>query len=150
MKLFISKYQIDWPNHIIGFFSALFGILIAFELDEWREERNQIEIARVAFENLKKEIQINQNSLHENISNNVNYIDALQSLTGKMDNQLRFVGVRAEADSINVNFSRWYLLNGLILLGVKRTGQLYTLACITLQFPLCKPLRGSRPKLQEH
>lgn len=106
MEPFFSKYQIDWPNHIIGFFSALFGILIAFELDEWREERNQIEIARVAFENLKKEVQINQNSLHENISNNVNYIDALQSLFDKMDNQLRFVGVRAEADSINLNFSQ--------------------------------------------
>ena len=50
MKSFLSSYKIDWANHIIGFFSALFGILIAFELEEWRDEKNQIEIARVAFE----------------------------------------------------------------------------------------------------
>lgn len=61
MRLRIGK--IDWPNHAIGFFSALFGILIAFELDQWRETRNHQEEARNAFDKLKQEIQINKNSL---------------------------------------------------------------------------------------
>jgi hypothetical protein len=106
MKFSVAQYKIDWPNHLIGFFSALFGILIAFELEEWRDEKNQVEIARVAFENLKKEVQINQNSLHENIANNIRHINSLQSLFIKMDNQLKFVGSRAEADSINQNFNQ--------------------------------------------
>ena len=106
MKFSVSQYKIDWPNHIIGFFSALFGILIAFELEEWRDEKNQIEIARIAFENLKKEVQINQNSLHENVANNIRHINTLQELLSKMDYQLRFTGSKAEADSINQNFSQ--------------------------------------------
>ena len=105
MKFSVSQYKIDWPNHVIGFFSALFGILIAFELEEWRDEKNQIEIARIAFENLKKEVQINQNSLHENVANNIRHINTLQELLDKMDNQLRFTGSKVEADSINQNFS---------------------------------------------
>ena len=105
MKFSVSQYKIDWPNHIIGFFSALFGILIAFELEEWRDKKNQIEIARIAFENLKKEVQINQNSLHENVANNIRHINTLQELLSKMDNQLRFTGSKVEADSINQNFS---------------------------------------------
>ena len=106
MKFSVSQYKIDWPNHIIGFFSALFGILIAFELEEWRDEKNQIEIARIAFENLKKEVQINQNSLRENIAINVKHLKSLQALLNRMDNQLGFIGSKEEADSINRNFSQ--------------------------------------------
>ncbi len=106
MKFSVSQYKIDWPNHIIGFFSALFGILIAFELEEWRDEKNQIEIAHIAFENLKKEVQINQNSLHENIAINIKHLKSLQGLLSQMDNQLGFIGSKAEADSINKHFSQ--------------------------------------------
>jgi hypothetical protein len=106
MKFSTSQYKIDWPNHVIGFFSALFGILIAFELEEWRDEKNQIEIARIAFENLKKEVQINQNSLRENIAINVKHLKSLQALLNRMDNQLGFIGSKEEADSINRNFSQ--------------------------------------------
>ena len=106
MRFSLSSYKIDWPNHIIGFFSALFGILIAFELEEWRDQKNQVEIAQIAFENLKKEIQINQNSLHENVANNINHITALQSLLPKLDSQLKFTGSLIEADSINQYFGQ--------------------------------------------
>lgn len=106
MKFSVSQYKIDWPNHLIGFFSALFGILIAFELEEWRDQKNQVEVARVAFENLKKEVQINQNSLHENVANNIKHINTLQALFSKIDTQLRFTGSKAEADSINQNFGQ--------------------------------------------
>jgi hypothetical protein len=106
MKITIPRFQIDLPNHVIGFFSALFGILIAFELDDWREQRNQAALARIAFENLKKEIQINQNALHENITNNLDHIQDLIGILPKLDHQLRFIGTKREADSINSNFSK--------------------------------------------
>lgn len=104
MKFSVSQYKIDWPNHIIGFFSALFGILIAFELEEWRDQRNQVEIARIAFENLKKEIENNRTTLHENVSANIQHLRTLQSLLHQLDNQLKFSGTSMEADSINQNF----------------------------------------------
>jgi hypothetical protein len=100
MKSFLSRYRIDWPNHTIGFFSALFGILIAFELEEWRDQRNKAEIARIAFENLRNEVKINQSSLRSNVANNIRHLTTMQQLLPKLDNQLRFTGSAAEADSI--------------------------------------------------
>jgi len=64
-----SSWRVDWPNHLIGFFSALFGILIAFELDEWREAKNNREEAHNAFDKIKQEIQINKGALHEAVKN---------------------------------------------------------------------------------
>ena len=106
MKFSISSYRIDWPNHIIGFFSALFGILIAFELEGWRDQKSQAETVFIAFENLKKEIQNNQTTLHENVSANINHISKLQGLLSRMDNGLRFSGSLAEIDSVNRNFGQ--------------------------------------------
>ena len=106
MKLSLPPFKIDWPNHLIGFFSALFGILIAFELDNLREAHNQADLSRIAFENLKKEIQINQSLLHENTSNNLRYIHSLQGLLPQINNQLLFIGTTEEADSVNLHFGK--------------------------------------------
>jgi hypothetical protein len=100
-KRSLRKISIDWPNHTIGFFSALFGILIAFELDSWWEQRNQEELVAQAFERLKTEILINQNSLHSNVRDNLEKISKLKSVLEKVDEKLLFTGTRAEADSIN-------------------------------------------------
>lgn len=103
-KLSLPKVPIDWPNHTIGFFSALFGILIAFELDSWREHRNQDELVAQAFERLKTEILINQNSLHSNIRDNLGKIDALKRVMERVTENLMFNGTPGEADSINKTF----------------------------------------------
>ncbi len=102
----VPDFKIDWPNHIIAFFSALFGILIAFELDQWRERNNDQELAQNAFANLRNEVEINKNILHENIRGNLKAIRSLQEILMKIDNQLRFQGTPQEADSINKNFSK--------------------------------------------
>ncbi len=110
MKFTLPKTSIDWPNHLIGFFSALFGILIAFELDSWRERRNQEEVVAQAFDRLKTEISINQNSLHSNVAINLRKIAVLKRLADKLSDNLLFMGSKPEADSINQFF------HGLILI----------------------------------
>jgi hypothetical protein len=111
MKFSLQRYKIDWPNHTIGFFSALFGILIAFQLDDWREERNQAALAHVAFVNLQKEVQDNQTTLHENINNNLNSLHSLQNLLPRMNDRLQFTGTRTDADSLNSNFGNIVFIN---------------------------------------
>lgn len=39
--------KIDWRNHFVAFLSALLGIFIAFQLENWREGR--IERERVSY-----------------------------------------------------------------------------------------------------
>jgi hypothetical protein len=100
----ISKFSIDWPNHIIGFFSALFGILIAFELDQWRERKQEIEIARNAFTKLKLEVEVNNNSLHEMVHTNQKLVELMiDKVVPFLNNELQFTGSKIEADSINYN-----------------------------------------------
>jgi len=106
MKYFMRiprfKTPIDWPNHTIGFFSALFGILIAFELDQWREQKQEEEVAQNAFAKLKQEIQINRNTLHETVNTNLELLSLLKSkVLPRLNDNLQFTGTRVEADSIN-------------------------------------------------
>jgi hypothetical protein len=105
------KNRIDWPNHLIGFFSALFGILVAFELDEWREQNNQRELTSIALERMITEIEFNQNMLHTNVEENALRIQILHALTDKLDDQLLFTGTRYEADSINRYYAHFILLD---------------------------------------
>lgn len=105
------KLKIDWPNHMIGFFSALFGILIAFELDEWRERQNHQELAAAAFERMKSEIDFNRNVLHANVKQNIERVQVLDRLTEKLNDRLLFTGTVGEADSLNHYFSGYIFIN---------------------------------------
>lgn len=95
-------WRVDWPNHLIGFFSALFGILIAFELDEWREAKNHREDASNAFQKVKQEIGINKNMLHETAKRNLQLLDLLEvELLPYVNEGLEFSGSLVAAKSIN-------------------------------------------------
>jgi hypothetical protein len=111
LPISFPHFNIDWPNHIIAFFSALFGILIAFELDEWRERRKEQELAQSAFANLRNEVGINKNLLHENIRANLQVIRSLQGVLPSIDKNLVFHGSTQQADSINKKFGRLIFVN---------------------------------------
>jgi hypothetical protein len=97
-----SAWRIDWPNHLIGFFSALFGILIAFELEEWRDAKNHQEDARNAFEKTKQEILVNKNALHTSVNTNLQLLDLLESdLFPFINDRLEFIGSAETAININ-------------------------------------------------
>jgi len=94
--------RIDWSNHIVGFFSALFGILIAFELDEWKENRKEEKVAASAFVRLQQEIDINKNTLHATVNSNLSLISDLQTkVMHKVNDKLLFTGTIDEANEIN-------------------------------------------------
>lgn len=94
--------RIDWPNHVVGFFSALFGILIAFELDEWKENTKEEKIAANAFVRLQQEIDINRNMLHEMVNTNLSLIGDLQkTVLTRVNDRLLFTGTIEQANEIN-------------------------------------------------
>src|SRR5688572_23202454 len=99
-----GSWKVDWPNHLIGFFSALFGILIAFELDQWRETKNNQDDAQNAFDKIKQEIQINKSALHETLNTNLKLIGVLEEkLLPHVSDRLEFDGSVVEARSINAS-----------------------------------------------
>lgn len=42
------KSKIDWVNHLIAFLSALLGILIAFQLEDYQEKQQEKEKLQIA------------------------------------------------------------------------------------------------------
>ncbi len=100
MKL--PAWKVDWPNHLIGFFSALFGILIAFELDQWREAKTNEEDALNAFDKIKQEIQINKAALHGVVNGNLQLLAVLESeLIPTINDKLGYQGSAKAALQIN-------------------------------------------------
>jgi hypothetical protein len=94
--------KIDWPNHFVGFFSALFGILIAFELDEWKESRKDDKIADNAFIRMQQEIDMNRNMLRGMVTVNLQMIGDLEGqVLDKVDNRLMFTGTAEQALAVN-------------------------------------------------
>lgn len=99
----VANTRIDWPNHLIGFFSALFGILIAFQLDEWREDTGQRRLATEALKRIQNEANLDKDILRDNISRNEKSIDELVSVLPFVASDLFFTGKYLDADSINRN-----------------------------------------------
>lgn len=140
------RFAIDWPNHLIGFFSALFGILIAFELDQWREQRKEAELAASAFDKMKQEISINKNSLHESIQLNLQLLEVLEeTVLPQIDERFFFRGTNQDAEKYNAQeaFARVAHID-------ETQGALMespsTSALVILCSPSYTPRPGSRPK----
>lgn len=60
--------KIDWRNHLIAFLSALFGILIAFQLEDFSENRKQLERTNTAYDLVIAEIENNIAIYKENVN----------------------------------------------------------------------------------
>lgn len=55
----MKNLKIDWVNHLIGFLTALVGIIIAFQLDDWQERNREKEKLRITLQSIKAEIDNN-------------------------------------------------------------------------------------------
>src|SRR6478609_8636135 len=110
MKFSLSSYKIDWPNHIVGFFSALFGILIAFQLEEWRDQREREQLVQLALQNLKSEIDINKNYYEETMRFNETFLHFLLESSPNISEELTFRGSPTAIDSLNKFFPAHFLI----------------------------------------
>ncbi len=60
--------RIDWRNHFVAFISTLFGIFIAFQLEDWRESRVEKERMKITFQSIKFEIEENLRIYRTNVT----------------------------------------------------------------------------------
>src|SRR6478736_912629 len=104
MKFKFGSIHINWPDHLVGFFSALFGILIAFQLEEWRDQREREQLVQLALQNLKSEIDINKNYYEETTRFNETFLQFLTESSSNISEELTFRGSSTAADSLNKFF----------------------------------------------
>lgn len=60
--------KIDWLNHLIAFFSALLGILIAFQLENYREDLQEKREVKQVISIFKSEIENNLEIYRKNVN----------------------------------------------------------------------------------
>lgn len=106
MKRF--TFTINWPDHFVGFFSALFGILIAFQLEEWRDKNERNELAQLALQNLQNEIGINKTYYEETVRFNSGFVVFVQQSLPFLTSDLKYQGSLEKADSLNAIFPSHY------------------------------------------
>lgn len=61
-KVRILLTGIDWKNHFLGFLSVLIGVLIAFWLNDWNENKKLQKSINSALFNLRSEIKTNHDN----------------------------------------------------------------------------------------
>jgi hypothetical protein len=104
MKFKLASIHINWPDHLVGFFSALFGILIAFQLEEWRDQREREQLVQLALQNLKSEIDINKNYYEETTRFNETFLHFLSESSPNITEELTYSGSKNAVDSLNKFF----------------------------------------------
>lgn len=95
-----QKNKIDWLNHLIGLVAVLFGVLIAFWLNNWSEENKAEATMKVALENIRSEIDKNSASLDTIIQSNTRLHTFLSVYLQSVDDGM----------SVLVNETEWSVL----------------------------------------
>jgi len=105
--------KIDWKNHVIAFFSALLGILIAFQLEDYRDDQQEKEKLRITLNAIKKEIESNRIIYQTNITKLSDFLEyfKLRELTNEKGelklNKDKFERMKAKHSD---RFLNWILL----------------------------------------
>lgn len=85
------KSKIDLANHTVGFISVLMGVVIAFWLNSWSEDRKEQRTIRLALQNMKTEIKKNQTNLDSVIDKNKRQVEFLNKYLASIDEDMNIV-----------------------------------------------------------
>lgn len=95
--------KIDWPNHLIAFLSSLLGILIAFQLQNYSDNRGQREQMKNALESIRKEIMSNLAIYQYNADSLSAWVDYATFYYGHIDSSAKgLVATPQEIDSFRI------------------------------------------------
>jgi len=82
------KHKIDWLNHLVGLFGVVFGVLIAFWLNNWSQDRREQAEIRTALQNVRNELIKNQLKIDTIISKNTIQIKFLDEYLDHIDDNM--------------------------------------------------------------
>lgn len=92
--------RIDWLNHLLGFFGVILGVLIAFWLNSAAQERKERQVASIALQNIKAEIERNMAAIDDALDKNKMQLQFFNAYTDLVGNDMRFLGSASQRDSL--------------------------------------------------
>ncbi|MEQ9592009.1 MAG: hypothetical protein RLN86_05390 [Cyclobacteriaceae bacterium] len=84
----IKNVKIDWINHLVGLLGVLFGVLIAFWLSNWSDEKRAEATLEVALVNIKSEVSRNDANLDTIFNNNLKLYEFLGKYLKSVDAEM--------------------------------------------------------------
>ncbi len=84
----IKNVKIDWINHLVGLLGVLFGVLIAFWLSNWSNEKRAEATLEVALVNIKSEVSRNDANLDTIFNNNLKLYEFLGKYLKSVDAEM--------------------------------------------------------------
>jgi uncharacterized protein YeeX (DUF496 family) len=95
-----AKVKIEWLNHLLGFLGVILGVLIAFWLNNWAQDRKEMKIARVALANIRNEVARNLESLDSVILLNQRQMSFFDAYLEYTTDDMGFRGEQRYIDSL--------------------------------------------------
>jgi hypothetical protein len=102
--------KIEWLNHLLGFLGVILGVLIAFWLNNWAQNRKELQVARVALSNIQNELERNRESLDSVILENETQLAFFEAYLVKTADDMKFLGKPGYFDSVQAIYP--HLLKG--------------------------------------
>ena len=90
MKIFLEVLKRKWAEYLLEMLVITFGIIAAFMLDSWHDERNNRKEEQVILQGLKEEFEENLQEVKRNIGLNKKSISATYALIDLIRSEERF------------------------------------------------------------
>lgn len=107
------RNKIDWINHSVAFFSALLGILIAFQLEDYQDRRQENEKLEVTLGAIRSEIENNRRIYQTNVEKLTDFVEYFE-LNGMVDGKGELVLEDEKFERMKLRspgrFSEWVLV----------------------------------------
>jgi hypothetical protein len=103
----MDSKKIDWLNHAIAFAASVIGIFIAFQLDDWQEQRSRRAQLETTLKGIKAEIEGNLAIYHENDSLLQQFVSYADFYDRHFDNGALLCTDRALQDARRINPERF-------------------------------------------
>ena len=98
--------RIDWLNQLVAFLGVLLGVLFAFGLTDWNDQRKERLRVVTALENLRAEILRNQEKIDSTSSQNQLQLSFMQTYLPLLDDEMEPVVGRDSIASTIAEFPR--------------------------------------------
>ena len=85
----MSKSRIDWKNHLIEFVFITLGVILAFSLNTWNENRKESDQADLYLQGLMAELSANRRQLEKTYPYHLDLIRRLSEEPGKTSLELK-------------------------------------------------------------
>lgn len=107
-KLKEGLRRLDWGNHLLNFLATLFGVLLAFYLTNYQENRRDHQRLKAAKENILTEIKDNEKNAQNHLAETTKILATLTAFKKFVTDQAQIVGTEVQVNGFRKSFPDFF------------------------------------------